>query len=211
MLVRGTMKLDGAWEKLFWGVFQTSANPIAVLDDRERVLAVNDAALELVGRTRLETLGSPMSSAFSPQTRTAAQRDWQKMLRTGEYVGARRLRRQDGSEVDVDYASRLIRIPGRAFILAVVLPASQPSFSKPVGATKSPPLSKRETEVVELVARGMETPAIAQKLYISEHTVRAHVRNAMERLGARTRAHLVAIVLSEQLSHPSASRSAHDD
>jgi len=38
-------KLDGAWEDLFWGVFQTSSNPIAVLDDRERVVAVNDAAV----------------------------------------------------------------------------------------------------------------------------------------------------------------------
>jgi DNA-binding NarL/FixJ family response regulator len=57
-------------------------------------------------------------------------------------------------------------------------------------------LSRREEEVVSLIARGLETPAIAKKLHISEHTVRAHVRRAMDRLGARTRAHLVAIMLS---------------
>ena len=195
-------KLDGAWEDLFWGVFQTSSNPIAVLDDRERVVAVNDAAVELVGSSRLRLLGSPMAETFSPDTRAAARRDWQEMLRSGEYVGTRRLRRADGAEIDVEYASRLVRVPGRVLVLAVALPATRPSFSKPAGSAEREPLSKREHEVVDLITLGMETPAIAKRLYISEHTVRAHVRNAMQRLGAHTRAHLVAIVLSDRLSGP---------
>ena len=58
------------------------------------------------------------------------------------------------------------------------------------------PLSSRQAEVIALIALGFETPEIARRLHISEHTVRAHVRHAMERVGARTRAHLVAIMLS---------------
>ena len=63
-------------------------------------------------------------------------------------------------------------------------------------------LSKREQEVVALIAMGFETPAIAKELHIAESTVRAHVRNAMGRLGARTRAHLVAIALCQHLLQP---------
>ncbi len=205
------MKLDRAWENLFWGVFQRSANPIVVLDDQERIVAVNDAALELVGGRRLELLGSPMTDSFNLQTRAAARRNWQKMLRSGEYVGTQRVRRQDGTEVDVDYASRLIPMPGRPLVVVVVLPVSRPSFYRPAGSTDRAPLSKRETEVVGLVALGLETPAIAKELHISEHTVRAHVRSAMERLGARTRAHLVALVLSGELLNASGLGSAHND
>ena len=189
------MKLDGAWESLFWGVFQRSSNPIAVLDDQQRIAAVNDAGLDLLDRRRLELLGSMLPDYFTPQTRGRAENAWQKLLRFGENIGSQRLRRDDGTELDVDYVSRLIRIHLRAFVLVVVRPATPPSFSRSPMATEQAPLSRREREVVGLVALGLETPAIAKKLHISEHTVRAHVRNAMKRLGAVTRAHLVAIAL----------------
>jgi DNA-binding NarL/FixJ family response regulator len=58
-------------------------------------------------------------------------------------------------------------------------------------------LTEREREVFCLIAEGFETRRIAQQLYITENTVRTHVRNAMAKSGARTRAHLVALVLSE--------------
>jgi DNA-binding CsgD family transcriptional regulator len=42
---------------------------------------------------------------------------------------------------------------------------------------------------------GLETNEIAQELHVSPETVRTHVRNAMAKLGAHTRAQLVAIAL----------------
>jgi len=42
---------------------------------------------------------------------------------------------------------------------------------------------------------GRETNQIAQELHVSSETVRTHVRNAMAKLGAHTRAQLVAIAL----------------
>jgi DNA-binding NarL/FixJ family response regulator len=56
-------------------------------------------------------------------------------------------------------------------------------------------LTNREREVVTLIAMGKETDQIAQTLHVSPATVRTHVRNAMSKLGAHTRAQLVAIVL----------------
>lgn len=52
-------------------------------------------------------------------------------------------------------------------------------------------LSDRELEVVRLVAQGATNPRIARELYVSESTVKYHLRTAMRKLGARDRAELV--------------------
>ena len=54
-------------------------------------------------------------------------------------------------------------------------------------------LSKRETEVLRLVAQGLRNKDIAERLFISEVTVKAHMRNIMRKLGARSRTHAVAL------------------
>jgi PAS domain S-box-containing protein len=48
-------------------------------------------------------------------------------------------------------------------------------------------LSRRELEVLRLVALGTETPRIATELGISRHTVRNHIRNLRHKLGASTK------------------------
>lgn len=54
-------------------------------------------------------------------------------------------------------------------------------------------LSPRELEVWRLIAAGMENDEIASSLRISHHTVKAHIRTLMGKLGARNRAHAVKI------------------
>jgi DNA-binding NarL/FixJ family response regulator len=49
-------------------------------------------------------------------------------------------------------------------------------------------LSRREREVVRLVAAGMTNAEIASRLILSEHTVHRHVANILVKLGARSRA-----------------------
>jgi DNA-binding NarL/FixJ family response regulator len=56
-------------------------------------------------------------------------------------------------------------------------------------------LTPRELGVIQVVAMGKDTAEIAQMLHISPATVRTHVRNAMAKVGAHTRAQLIAIVL----------------
>lgn len=56
-------------------------------------------------------------------------------------------------------------------------------------------LTEREVEVLELVAEGLPNDDIAEKLYISERTVRSHVSNILGKLGLanRTQAALYAV------------------
>jgi DNA-binding CsgD family transcriptional regulator/tetratricopeptide (TPR) repeat protein len=48
-------------------------------------------------------------------------------------------------------------------------------------------LSRREEEVLRLISVGLSNAAIANELYISEATVKVHVRHILEKLGARSR------------------------
>ena len=57
-------------------------------------------------------------------------------------------------------------------------------------------LSDRERSVLAELARGNATEEIADELILSPHTIRSHVKAAMRKLDARTRAHAVAIALS---------------
>jgi DNA-binding CsgD family transcriptional regulator len=58
-------------------------------------------------------------------------------------------------------------------------------------------LSNKERAVLRELARGFTTEEVAEVLVVSPHTVRTHLKNGMRKLGARTRAHAVAIALSE--------------
>jgi DNA-binding NarL/FixJ family response regulator len=61
---------------------------------------------------------------------------------------------------------------------------------------RSERLSAREYEVLCLLAEGMSGEAIARQLFLSPETIRTHVRNAMRKLGARTRSHAIAMIVS---------------
>jgi len=56
-------------------------------------------------------------------------------------------------------------------------------------------LSPRETEVLSLVSGGNRNQDIARKLFISEETVKIHVRHILEKLNASDRTQAVAIAL----------------
>jgi DNA-binding NarL/FixJ family response regulator len=58
-------------------------------------------------------------------------------------------------------------------------------------------LTKREHEVVDLIARGMSNKEIAKELYIAVHTVKSHVHNILEKLALHTRLELASFALTE--------------
>lgn len=58
-------------------------------------------------------------------------------------------------------------------------------------------LTKREHEVVDLIARGMSNKEIAKELNIAVHTVKSHVHNTLEKLALHTRLELATFALTE--------------
>jgi DNA-binding NarL/FixJ family response regulator len=53
--------------------------------------------------------------------------------------------------------------------------------------------TKRQFEVLQLIAEGLTNAEIARRLYLSEETARSHVRHILAALHVHTRAHAVAV------------------
>lgn len=60
-------------------------------------------------------------------------------------------------------------------------------------------LTRRQRQILQLLADGGSTTVAAEELQVSEETVRTHTKNLLARLEARNRAHAVAIGLRESL------------
>ena len=60
-------------------------------------------------------------------------------------------------------------------------------------------LTRRQREILQLIADGESTTVAARELGLSEETVKTHTKNMLARLGARNRTHAVAIALRESL------------
>ncbi|MDQ0188613.1 response regulator transcription factor [Alicyclobacillus cycloheptanicus] len=84
----------------------------------------------------------------------------------------------------------LVRI-ARPLISHLYTAAVNPSLRR----TPPAPLTRREQEVLQLVANGLETKDVAERLKLSDYTVTEHVGSAMRKLHARNRTEAVAIAL----------------
>ncbi|MCL1587630.1 MAG: response regulator transcription factor [Actinomycetia bacterium] len=60
-------------------------------------------------------------------------------------------------------------------------------------------LTNREQETLDLVAKGLTNPEIADRLVVSVSTVNFHVHNVLDKLGAKTRTEAVVIAAKEGL------------
>ena len=67
---------------------------------------------------------------------------------------------------------------------------------------EAPRLSRREREVLRLIAEGTRSPSIAEELHISLGTVEVHRRNIMRKLGMRTVAELTRYAVREGVVLP---------
>jgi DNA-binding NarL/FixJ family response regulator len=81
-----------------------------------------------------------------------------------------------GTHLDPRLAARLVTPPARAH------------------AAGGP--SRREREVLQLLADGLTGEQIAERLVLSATTVQTHVRNAMQKLGAHTRVRAITLALA---------------
>ena len=193
--------MSDGWSSLFASAFAHSRNAMLLADEDRRVVSVNDAALRLLGRTRRGVMGERLWT-FVADGPLASEDEWSAWLAAGRFTGEVDLMRPDGTPVAVQWGASTELVTGRRLVLFVCLgtsrwgrrfrrepPLDEPDFE----------LTAREREIVRLVALGHTAREIGDELHISHDTVRTHVRNAMEKLHARSRAHLVAKAVADGL------------
>ncbi len=108
----------------------------------------------------------------------AAYRAYPELLTTASHVAS------SHTLADVVRRAKDFELAGQVADFPAVVRDDQPS------------LSRRETEVLDLVSQGLRNREIAQLLFISESTVKVHVRHIFEKLGVRSRAEAASLFAS---------------
>ncbi|MCC6587019.1 MAG: response regulator transcription factor [Bryobacterales bacterium] len=78
-------------------------------------------------------------------------------------------------------------------------PADQMAAANGKGARERSPLSAREREIVALVAQGYKNKEMAEKMFISEQTVKNHLHNVFDKLGVSDRLELALYAIHKGL------------
>jgi DNA-binding NarL/FixJ family response regulator len=73
------------------------------------------------------------------------------------------------------------------------------SGAEPVRDQPVEPLSQREREVLQLIARGQSNREIAEHLFLSETTVKTHVTNILQKLNVKSRTQAALYAMRHQL------------
>ena len=185
------------WSGFFETAFRQSRNAMVLVDDRRIQVDVNGAYLNLLGYPRGRLIGEPLYRFVAESSRYSGE-EWAAALAVGEFTGEADMICADGGRASVQWGATVEVVTGRRLVLFVALSTSRwgGQFRRStLSARDEGQLSRREQEIVRLIALGSTGPEIADELQIAHDTVRTHVRNSMTKLRARSRAHLVANAL----------------
>jgi len=187
------------WATLFNAAFTQSRNGMALVDQERRHVDANGAYLNMLGYRSSELMGRPLWEVVADGPR-ATRAEWEALMREPRFSGEAGMLTADGTVVGVQFGATPEVVTGRRLVLFVAVTTSRwgRHFRRDIeNADDESSLSPRELEIVHLVALGSSGPEIADELHIAHDTVRTHVRNAMGKVGARSRAHLVAKTLAD--------------
>jgi len=173
--------------------------------DRERRYVAANAAARLLLRLSLNKLKGQRIEDLTPAYLLSTLHErWDVMMGRGIVSGGFEMVLPDRSRVAIIYCALANALPGEHLI--VFAPADWPddelsSFEAEasdrldISLDPAARLSSREREVLTLIAAGATFAQIAKELTISPATVRTHAQNALRKLGARNRAHAIAIAM----------------
>jgi len=145
----------------------------------------------------------PTGTTFSEETHTivvnahGALVEMETPLEPGQIVTLRNVRTNE----QIECTTKLVKPvdPGELIARVIRLLDRTPSngdAASPNGKLES--LTQRENEVLDLLAEGLTQEEIADRLVISPKTAATHIQRILSKLGVRSRAQAVALVLREE-------------
>ena len=96
------------------------------------------------------------------------------------------------SAVGIWLGRRLTRRPEKVVIREVLVPAPA-DFMRDEHKLSSLGITPRELEILELIAEGLSNREIAERVHVSENTVKTHSSRVFDKLGARRRTQAVQL------------------
>ena len=186
----------------FWHVFENSRVPMTMTDNNRRHVAANTPTRLLFRLSEAQILERRIDDLTPPHRLAHLYDRWDALMSTGSVAGPYEALFPDGGELRIVYCALANALPGQHLIVfapadwsVVELAEQEREPVEPL--TRS--LTRREQEVLSLIASGADREEIAHELTISVATVRTHVRNVLRKLGARNRAHAIALAVQHGL------------
>jgi PAS domain S-box-containing protein len=190
---RGSGGLDG-----FGDIAEAVAQlalPVFALERDGTIRWLNRAAQRVIG----DRTGEHFSKIVAPESLPIVEREFAKKIvgttTSSEYEA--NLLRPDGSRVTVEVSS--VPLKGEGRIVGIFGIARVEDESRRPALPTEHPLTPRQAEVLELLARGCSTAQIAERLGVAHETARNHIRATLRRLGAHTRLEAVVVAQREGL------------
>lgn len=123
-------------------------------------------------------------------------------------AGARSYLTKDADRVDIAHALRssvtglaVLDRTIQATLVGAAIRAEPPDKSTPIPPDHLPDgLTKREAEILTMMASGMANPEIAAALYLSPHTVKSHINRIFAKTGSSDRATAVSYARDHRLA-----------
>ncbi len=119
-----------------------------------------------------------------------------RLRETAQMIGVRGYLLKNDSMEDLLYAIKAV-LRGERFTSGSL----NADASSELNCCSEPLLTRRETEIIALIAEGMGTRDIAEKLFISVKTVESHRRHIIEKLELRCTADIVRYALKSGLAN----------
>jgi len=169
------------------------------VDLEGRFIFLNAQALELLGydQQKNELIGQHFTKILAPEQANVA---------VGLFQRGREIRplvldalRRDGRPIKLEVSGAWVRRRGRRVgALAMAWAFSAGSTPRPV-AGQGRELSKLDLTILQLVSSGLSNREIAERVYLSTHTIKDRIEKIMRYFGASRRAELAAMAVRRGL------------
>jgi DNA-binding CsgD family transcriptional regulator len=189
--------MPDAEKDVLWAFLDDAPVALMAADDDRQILRVNPRWSDLTGYEPEVAREMRIDDLLAPESRPGIEMRWRDLVQTGLGTARIVLLRPDHVRVAVRYGAFSNVLTGVHIAAYLPEPGQDARSLRPARARRAGQLTRREQESLRLVAMGMTTAAAAGQLGISPETVRTHVRNAMNKLGARTRAQAIAVAMRD--------------
>lgn len=178
-------------------IAKRAAPGVLILDLEDRLLYSNQEAQELLADLQEKGAEQPVP----PEVYDLCRQLRDNADSAAAVCGVIRHSEGDSQEAESHYSIRAFHLgdhregsdPSHVMVLLEKIIRNRPVDIEK--ARKKFQLSKRETEVLRLICQGLGNKEIATAIFISEFTVKDHIKNIMRKMGAGSRNEIVALLL----------------
>jgi PAS domain S-box-containing protein len=166
--------------------------PASLHDTHGTFVRINEAAERASGCSNAQLLGRHFTELLLPEQHEKVEELFRFAVESGKPTEFETVFTDASGEPRGVRAQHLPLRSGDEIVGVLILAFDALTPSQPTGLEGQPRLTRRQAEVLHLVASGLSTPEIAKRLTLSNETVRNHLRGVFTELHVHNRLEAIA-------------------